>query len=72
MGWVQIWKGKQCGRTLKASQAEDKPNLENIFKSYLGYYDFESLHNSFDSFELLWKNVDFITYCFRPCMEQKS
>jgi hypothetical protein len=35
--WVRIQKGKLCGRTLKAYQIQDKPNLDNIFKSYYGY-----------------------------------
>jgi hypothetical protein len=53
LGWVQIWKGKQCDRTLKDSQVRNKPNLDNIFKTNLGYCDFQNLHNSFDFFELL-------------------
>ncbi len=31
----------------------DKPNLDNIFKSYLGYCDLQGLCNSFDYFERL-------------------
>jgi hypothetical protein len=45
-GWVWIQKGKVCGRTLKADQVWDKPNLNDIFKSYLGYHDLEGWHNS--------------------------
>jgi hypothetical protein len=48
--WVWIWKGKLCGKTLKAYQLGGKPNLDNIFKSYLGYHDLEGLCNSFDYF----------------------
>ncbi len=29
----------------------NKPNLNNIFKSYLGYRDLEGLYNSLDYFE---------------------
>jgi len=35
-----------CGRTLKAYQVLNKPNLNNIFKSYLGCHDLEGLCNS--------------------------
>jgi len=54
---VRIQKDKLCGRTLKAYQVWDKPNLNNIFKSYLGYCDLEGLCNSFDYFERLWKKI---------------
>ncbi len=54
---MQIQKGKLCGRTLKVYQVQNKPNLDNIFKSYLGYRDLEGLHNSFDYFERLQKNL---------------
>ncbi len=54
-GWVQIWKGKLCGRTLKTYRLRDKPNLNNIFKSHLGYCDLESLRNSLYYFKRLWK-----------------
>jgi hypothetical protein len=43
---VQIRKGKLCGRTLKTYQIRNKPNLNNIFKSYLSYYDLEGVHNA--------------------------
>jgi hypothetical protein len=36
-GWVQIRKGKLCGRTLKTYQVQKKQNINNILKSYLGY-----------------------------------
>ncbi len=52
-GWVWIWKWKLCGRTLKSYQVRDKPNLDNIFKSYSSYYDLEDLHNSPNHFERL-------------------
>ncbi len=57
LGWVQIQKGKLCGRTLKTFQVQDKPNLHNIFKSYLGYHDLESLCNSPNSFERFQKKL---------------
>jgi hypothetical protein len=53
---VQIRKEKLCGRALKAYQVQDKSNLDNIFKSYLGYCDLKGLCNSFDYFEMLQKN----------------
>jgi hypothetical protein len=37
-------------KTLKAYQVRNKPNLDDIFKLYLGYYDLEGLHNSPDYF----------------------
>jgi hypothetical protein len=46
-------KGKLCGKTLKAYQIQDKPNIDNVFKSYLGYCDLGGLHNSLDYFERL-------------------
>jgi hypothetical protein len=55
--WVQIRKGKLCGRILKTYQVRDKPNLDNIFKSYLGYCGLEGLRNSPDYFERLQKNL---------------
>jgi len=36
---------------------QNKPNLDNIFKSYLGYYDLEGLCNSLDYFERLQKDL---------------
>jgi hypothetical protein len=48
---MRIQKGKLCGKTLKAYQIQDKPNLDHVFKSYLGYCDLESLHNSLGYFE---------------------
>ncbi len=38
-------KRKLCCRTLKTYQVCDKQNLDNIFKSYLGYCNFKGLHN---------------------------
>ncbi len=52
-----IWKGKLCGRTLKAHQIQDKPNLDNILKSYLSYRDLEGFCNSINYFEKLWKKL---------------
>ncbi len=52
-GWVQIRKGKLCGRILKTYQIQNESNLENIFKSYLGYCDLEGLHKSPNYFEKL-------------------
>jgi len=57
LGWVWIQKGKLCGRTLKAFQVWDKPNVDNIFKSYLGYHDLDGLYNSHNYFERLQKNL---------------
>jgi len=51
--WMQIQKGKLCGKTLIFFQVRDKPNLNNIFKSYLGYHDLQGLLNSPDYFERL-------------------
>jgi hypothetical protein len=34
-GWVQIGKGKLCGKTLKAYQVRNKQNLNSIFKIIL-------------------------------------
>jgi hypothetical protein len=42
-GWVRICKGKLNGRSLKAFEVQDKPNLDKIFKSYLKYCDLEGL-----------------------------
>jgi hypothetical protein len=36
---------------------QNKPNLDNIFKSYLGYHDLEGLCNSPDYFESYKKNI---------------
>jgi len=43
--WAYIRKGKLTGRSLKV-QDKDKPNLNNIFKSYLGYCDLKRLYTS--------------------------
>jgi hypothetical protein len=40
LGWVWIWKGNN-GRMLKGFQVWNKPNLDNIVKSCLSYYDLE-------------------------------
>jgi hypothetical protein len=48
-------KKKLCGRTLKAYQVQNKPNLNNIFKSYLACHDLEGLCNSPNYFERLLK-----------------
>ncbi len=53
--WIR--KGKLCGRILKACQVQNKPNLDNILKSYLSYCDLKSFHNSHDYFERLQKNL---------------
>jgi len=52
---MQIQKGKLCGKTFFFFQVQDKPNLNNIFKSYLGYHDLQGLLNSHDYFEKLRK-----------------
>ncbi len=54
---MQIGKGKLCGRTIKVYQIQNKPNLNNIFKSYLGYCDLKGLRNSFNYFERLRKKI---------------
>jgi regulator of replication initiation timing len=46
-------KGKLCDRILKAYQLQNKPNLNNVFKSSFHICDLESLHNSLDYFERL-------------------
>jgi hypothetical protein len=56
-GWVQILKGKLCGRTFKTYQIRNKSNLNNIFKSYLGYCDLEGLHKSPNYFKKLPKTI---------------
>jgi hypothetical protein len=38
-------------------QVQNKPNLDNIFKSYLGYHDLEGLHNLLCYFERLYRRV---------------
>ncbi len=43
-GWVHVHKEKLCGRSLKVSRIQDKPNLDKIFKSYLEYCDLKGLH----------------------------
>jgi hypothetical protein len=43
-----------------------KPKLDNIFKSYLGYHDLKSLHNSYDYFERLRKNLFAMIWQFGP------
>ncbi len=65
---MQTWKGKLCGRTLKTYQIQDKPNLDNIFKSYLGYHDLEGLCNSFDYFERLQKTLFVMIWQLGPPM----
>ncbi len=54
---MQIRKGKLCGKTLKTYQIRNKPNWDNIFKSYLSYHILEGLCNSLDYFERLWKTL---------------
>jgi hypothetical protein len=49
--WIQ--KGKLC----EPFQVWDKPNLDNIFKSYLSYHDLQSLRNSLEYFERLRNNL---------------
>ncbi len=54
---MRIRKGKVCDRTFKTYQVQNKPNLDNIFKSYLCYHNLESLHNSPHYFERLPKKL---------------
>jgi hypothetical protein len=65
---VQIQIGKLCGRTLKVYQVQNKPNLNSIFKSYLGYRDLEGLHNSLNYFERLQKKLFAMIQQFSPPM----
>jgi hypothetical protein len=44
-------------QTLNVFKVRYKPNLDNIFKSYIGYHDLQDLCNSFDYFEKLQKNL---------------
>ncbi len=53
---MQIQKENLFGKTLKVSPIRNKSNLDNIFKSYLDYFDLESLCNSPNYFERLPKN----------------
>jgi hypothetical protein len=52
-----MWKGILCGRTLWAFRVQDKPNLDNILKSYLDYHDLQNLCNSPNYFERLRKKL---------------
>ncbi len=56
---MQIRKQKLCRKTFKKFQVQDKPHLDNIFKSYLSYRDLQGLPNSHDYFEKL-RNFLFI------------
>ncbi len=53
---------------LNAYQVWDKPNLDNIFKSYLSYHDLESLCNSPNCFEKLQKKLVIMIYQFGPLL----
>jgi hypothetical protein len=55
--WVWIWKGKLCDNTLKVYQVWNKPNLDNIFKSYLSYRDLKSLRNPPNCLKRLQKTL---------------
>ena len=54
---IRIQKGKLNGRTLKASQVRDQPNLDKNFKSHIGYRDLQALRTSPDYLEGLRKNL---------------
>jgi len=54
---VWIRNGKLCGNFLKIYQVQNKPNLNNIFKSYLSYHDLEGLRNSSNYFQRLRKKL---------------
>jgi len=56
------------GKTLKAYQVQNKPNLDNIYKSYLDYCDLEGLRNSCDYFERLSKKIFVMIQQLRPPM----
>ncbi len=54
-GWICIHKRKLNGRSLKASEVRNKPNLDKIFKTYLGYHDLKMLCTSPNYLENLRK-----------------
>jgi hypothetical protein len=64
--WIQ--KEKLCGRTLKVYQIWDKPNLNNIFKLYLGHRNMEGLHNSPNYFERFQKKLFAMIWQLGPLM----
>jgi len=54
-GWICLHKRKLNGRSLKASEVRNKPNLDKIFKTYLGYHDLKMLCTSPNYLENLRK-----------------
>ncbi len=55
--WIRIRKGKLLHRTLQAKDVMEKPNLDNILKSDIGYMDLSKLRTSPDYLSQLRKNV---------------
>jgi hypothetical protein len=64
--WVHIHKRKLNGRSSKAFDVWDKPNLGKISKSYLGYHDFKRLCTSLDYLESLQVFFVMIKYIGLP------
>ncbi len=52
-----ICKGKLNGRLLNTFEVRNKPNLNNIFKSYKGYNDLEGMCISLYYFKNLQNNT---------------
>jgi hypothetical protein len=55
-----------CGRTLKASRVQDKPNLNNVFESYLDCHDLQCLCSSLVYLERLQNNLFTMMRQFGP------
>lgn len=55
--WVRLRKGQLKGRKLIARDVKNKPNLEKILKSDIGYVDFKRMWISPDYCQQLKKNV---------------
>jgi hypothetical protein len=60
-GGVHIRIKNLSGTSLKVFEIRNKPNLDNIFKSYLGYCDLKGLHTSLDYLECLQKKKKIVT-----------
>ncbi|XP_059070801.1 uncharacterized protein LOC131860407 [Cryptomeria japonica] len=55
--WVRIRKGQLKGKKLIAKDVKEKPNLERMLKSNIGYIDFKRIRISPDYTHQLKKNV---------------
>ncbi len=55
--WVRIRKGKLNGKSLKAFEVQNTPNLDKIFKLYSRYHDLKRLCTSLDYLESLRKKL---------------